>query len=183
VTGAASGVRLDAIRPGGYNGRRDGAAVMAAGVVSAPGSDRLFAYGTLMTGFSRRPLLGGAVLEGLGRIRGALYHFGDYPGVVLDDSGWVSGELYRVPDLPARLPSLDRAEGCDPADETRSLYVRRAVPVHGADGGVRPAWVYAYNERFGPAVGRGPRVESGDWRAHLAGARGTPSVPTVEDPR
>jgi gamma-glutamylcyclotransferase (GGCT)/AIG2-like uncharacterized protein YtfP len=159
--------------------------VRAADTAAAPGSDRLFAYGTLMSGFSRRPLLGGAVLEGLGRIRGSLYDLGDYPGVVLDDRGWVTGELYRVPDLPARLPALDQEEGCDPADETRSLYVRRTVPVHGAEGRVRPASVYAYNERFGPAAGRGPRIESGDWRAHLAGARvpTVPSVPSVEDPR
>src|SRR5262249_5038620 len=142
-------------------------AVMAADGVSAPSPDRLFAYGTFMSGFSRRPLLSGALLEGSGRIRGSLYHFGDYPGVVLGDRGWVSGELYHVPDLPARLPVLDQEEWCDPMDESRSLYVRRSVPVHGADGAVRQAWVYAYNERFGPAVDRGPRVESGDWRAHL----------------
>ena len=158
-------------------------AVTAAGAVPAPGPDRLFTYGTLMTGFSRRPLLGEARLEGLGRIRGSLYDFGDYPGVVLDGRGWVAGELYQVPDLPARLPTLDREEWCDPADDARSLYVRRTVAVHAAGGEVREAWVYAYNERFGPAADRGPRVESGDWRAHLAGARGTPTVPTVEDPR
>jgi gamma-glutamylcyclotransferase (GGCT)/AIG2-like uncharacterized protein YtfP len=153
---------------------------MAAGADSATGLRRLFAYGTLMTGFERRPLLGEAILEGLGRIRGSLFHFGEYPGVVLDGRGWVSGELYRVPDLPARLPVLDREEWFDPADETGSLYVRRAVPVHGLGGEVREAWVYAYNERFGAAASRGPRVESGDWRAHLTGALGTHSV---EDPR
>jgi gamma-glutamylcyclotransferase (GGCT)/AIG2-like uncharacterized protein YtfP len=156
------------------------AAVMAAGADSASGLRRLFTYGTLMIGFSRRPLLGEAILEGLGRIRGSLYHFGEYPGLVLDGRGWVSGELYRVPDLPARLPVLDREEWFDPADETGSLYVRRAVPVHGVGGEVREAWVYAYNERFGAAASRGPRVESGDWRAHLTGALGTHSV---EDPR
>ncbi len=150
-------------------------AVMAAGLAPRGGPDRLFAYGTLMTGFSRRPLLGAALLEGLGRIRGSLYHFGDYPGVVLDGRGWVTGELYLVPDLSARFPELDRAEWCDPAEETRSLYVRRTVPVHAPGGDVRDAWVYAYNERFGPAAGRGPLVESGDWRAHLAGAPGNPS--------
>ena len=149
-------------------------AVMPAGPAPLPGPDRLFAYGTLMTGFSRHPLLGPALLEGLGRIRGSLYHFGEYPGVVLDDRGWVRGEFYRVPDLRALLPDLDREEWCDPADEARSLYVRRAVPVHGDDGAVRDAWVYAYNERFGPAASRGPMVESGDWRAHLAGATGNP---------
>ena len=50
------------------------------------------------------------------------------------------------------------------------------MPVHADDGEVRDAWVYAYNERFGPAAGRGPLVESGDWRAHLAGAPGNPSL-------
>ena len=155
-------------------------AVMAAGADFAPGPDRLFTYGTLMMGFSRRPLLGAALLEGSARIRGSLYHFGDYPGLVLDDRGWVLGELYRVPDLAARLPALDREEWCDPADETRSLYVRRRIPVHAADGDVREAWVYAYNERFGAAPSRGPRVESGDWRAHLTAAHATH---TVEDPR
>ena len=159
------------------------AAVMAAGADSAPGPDRLFTYGTLMTGFSRRPLLGAALLEGRGRIRGSLYHFGDYPGLVLDDGGWVAGELYRVPDLPARLPVLDREEWYDPADEAGSLYVRRTVAVHGVGAESREAWVYAHNERFGAAAGRGPRVESGDWRVHLAGARGTNTVAMLEDPR
>ena len=149
------------------------APVTAASPVPAPGLDRLFAYGTLMTGFSRRPFLGEARLEGPGRIRGSLYHFGEYPGLVLDDGGWVRGELYHVPDLAARLPVLDREEWYDPADEQGSLYVRQAIDVHPEGGAVRPAWVYAYNEQFGAAARRGPRIESGDWRAHLAGAHGT----------
>jgi gamma-glutamylcyclotransferase (GGCT)/AIG2-like uncharacterized protein YtfP len=159
------------------------AAVMAADRPSAPGLDRLFAYGTMMTGFSRRPLLGAAAFEGLGRIRGSLYHFGDYPGIVLDGGGWVTGELYRVADLPARLADMDREEWFDPADEAGSGYIRRAVPVHLTGGEVRDAWVYLYNERFGPAASRGPRVESGDWRAYLVGVRGTATAPTLEDPR
>jgi gamma-glutamylcyclotransferase (GGCT)/AIG2-like uncharacterized protein YtfP len=136
------------------------------------GLDRLFAYGTIMTGFSRRALLGpSAALEGRGRVRGSLYDFGEYPGVVLDDGGWVAGELYRVPDLTARLPALDRAEWYDPADDAGSLYVRRRVPVRLDDGDVREAWIYVYNRPLGGPPGRGPRIPSGDWRAHLA-ARG-----------
>jgi gamma-glutamylcyclotransferase (GGCT)/AIG2-like uncharacterized protein YtfP len=148
--------------------------VTSADPVAAPAPARLFAYGTLMTGFSRRPLLGDAVLEGLGRIRGSLYHFGDYPGVVLDDRGWVAGELYRVLDLPERLPVLDRAEWCDPEDEAASLYVRRTVPVRVPAGDAREAWIYVYNERFGLAPARGPLVESGDWRAHLSAREQNP---------
>jgi len=133
----------------------------------APTTDYLFAYGTLMAGLSRRPLLGPAHLEGRGRIRGSLYDFGAYPGVVLDDAGWVSGELYRVPDLAERLPLLDREEWYDPADEAQSLYVRRRAPVRLDGGPVRDAWVYVYNG----LPGRGPRIPSGDWRAHVAARR------------
>jgi len=126
--------------------------------------DHLFAYGTLMAGFVRRPLLGpAALLVGPARIRGSLYDFGEYPGLVLDDGGWVVGELYRLTDLVARLPALDRAEWYDPADEAGSLYVRRAASVALADGAARDVWVYVYN---GPP-GRGPRIPSGDWRAQV----------------
>ncbi|MBI3456918.1 MAG: gamma-glutamylcyclotransferase [Candidatus Rokubacteria bacterium] len=117
-----------------------------------------------MTGFARRPLLGAAaVLEARGRVRGALYDFGEYPGLVLGGTGWVSGELYRIRDLAKRLPTLDRTEGYDPASEAGSSYVRQRVAVLIGDGSTREAWVYVYN---GPPE-RGPRVESGDWRAHV----------------
>jgi gamma-glutamylcyclotransferase (GGCT)/AIG2-like uncharacterized protein YtfP len=139
--------------------------------VSAPAGpevlDRLFAYGTLMAGYSRHPLLGeDAVPEGPARIRGSLLDFGAYPGLVLDGAGWVAGELYRVPDAAARLPRIDRAEWYDPADERGSLYVRRRVTVEQAGGASREAWAYVYN---GPA-GRGTRIPSGDWRARAAGS-------------
>ncbi len=121
-----------------------------------------------MAGFSRRPLLGpSAAFEGRGRVRGSLFDFGEYPGLVLDDDGWVVGELYRVADLAGRLPALDCAEWYDPADEAGSLYLRRRAPVQLDDGQLREAWLYVYN---GPP-GRGPRIPSGDWRAHRA-ARG-----------
>jgi gamma-glutamylcyclotransferase (GGCT)/AIG2-like uncharacterized protein YtfP len=125
---------------------------------------RLFAYGTLMTGFSRRSLLGPAVLEGRGRIRGTLYDLGEHPGVVLSGIGWVFGEVYRVPDMAQRLAGLDQAEGCDPHNEPASLYLRRRVAVLIGDGSTREAWVYVYNG----LPGRGTPIASGDWRAHVA---------------
>jgi gamma-glutamylcyclotransferase (GGCT)/AIG2-like uncharacterized protein YtfP len=124
-----------------------------------------------MTGLTRRRLLGAAaVLEARGRVRGTLYDFGEYPGLELDGTGWVVGELYRIPDIAKRLPALDEAEGYDPDDPAGSLYARQRVAVLIGDGSTREAWVYVYK---GPP-GRGPRIESGDWRAHLA-TRGAPS--------
>jgi gamma-glutamylcyclotransferase (GGCT)/AIG2-like uncharacterized protein YtfP len=149
-------------------------AVLASGRPPPPRTDRLFAYGTLMAGFSRRPLLGDAVLEGRGRTRGSLYHFGEYPGVVLDDGGWVFGEVYRIADLADRLGPLDAAEWYDPADPDGSLYVRRAATVFRDGEPARLAWIYEYNQRFGAALARGPRVESGDWRAFVSAHRAAP---------
>jgi gamma-glutamylcyclotransferase (GGCT)/AIG2-like uncharacterized protein YtfP len=124
-----------------------------------------------MTGLTRRRLLGAAaVLEARGRVRGTLYDFGEYPGLELGGTGWVAGELYRIPDIAKRLAALDEAEGYDPADPEGSLYVRQRVAVLIGDGSTREAWVYVYQ---GPG-GRGPRIESGDWRAHL-GTRDAPS--------
>jgi gamma-glutamylcyclotransferase (GGCT)/AIG2-like uncharacterized protein YtfP len=141
------------------------------GLLTTATLDHLFAYGTLMTGFVRRPLLGpDAILVGPARVRGSLFDFGEYPGLVLDDSGWVVGELYRVPDLATRLPTLDRAEWYDSADEAGSLYVRRPAAVTLTDGSARDVWLYVYN---GPP-GRGPRIPSGDWRARVQ-ARGAVS--------
>src|SRR5262249_30851555 len=142
---------------------------------AVPATDLLFCYGTLMTGFSRRHLLDPATLEGEARVRGALYDFGEYPGLVLDGPGgdagdagadhrsrtgadapgWVVGELYRVRDLAGRLPILDAEEWYDPANPAGSLYVRRQVPVM-TDGGPREAWAYLYNPAVGGPPERGP---------------------------
>jgi gamma-glutamylcyclotransferase (GGCT)/AIG2-like uncharacterized protein YtfP len=131
--------------------------------------NRLFAYGTLMTGLSRRPLLKGAVFEARGRTRGTLYDLGEYPAVVLDGTGWVHGELYRVPEMAKRLPVLDRAEDYHADDEAGSLFLRRRVAVLIGDGSTREAWIYVLNERGrGRLPARGPRITSGDWRAHVA---------------
>ncbi len=143
-------------------GGRTVAATLKTGTLS-----RLFAYGTLMTGFARRPLLKGAVLEARGRIRGTLYDFGEHPGLVLAGADWVHGELYRVPEMVKRLPVLDRTEWYDPANEPGSLFLRQRVAVLIGDGSTREAWVYVYNERTGPPD-PGSRIESGDWRAHVA---------------
>lgn len=134
-------------------------------------TDRVFFYGTLRAGFSRRPrgvddrltFLGGGV------IAAALYDLGLYPAAIPDPESRVRGEVYRMSDVDAVLAVLDDIEGFRPAEPERSLYVRVVVPVTLEDGTSDDAWVYFYNAPLGQA----PRIASGDYLDYLR-AEGRP---------
>jgi gamma-glutamylcyclotransferase (GGCT)/AIG2-like uncharacterized protein YtfP len=112
----------------------------------------LFAYGTLMRGFSRNRLLGGATrYVGEAWAQGRLLALGSYPGIV-DGGGTVRGELYRLDD-PHVLAALDREEGYN--------FERRLTEVVGAHGRRARAWIYWYR---GPQT-RAITIPAGDWRS------------------
>lgn len=75
-----------------------------------PGARLVFVYGTLRAGASRdiRRLTPSPLCVAPGRIRGRLYHLGDYPGLLLGGSGWVHGEVYAVSSALERV--LDEIE-------------------------------------------------------------------------
>lgn len=129
-------------------------------------TDRVFFYGTLMTGFDRRrragldPLL---AYVGRGRIQAALFDLGIYPAAVPDPEGAVWGEVYRALDLERALAGLDDIEGYRPDQPEASLYTRVEVPVVYEDGNSEPVWVYFYNA----PLGRAERIPSGDYLEHL----------------
>ena len=129
-------------------------------------TDRVFFYGTLMTGFDRRrragidPML---AFVGRGRIQAALFDLGIYPAAVPDPDGVVWGEVYRAIDLDKALAGLDDIEGYRPDDPESSLYLRVEVPVVYEDGSTESVWVYFYNA----PLGRAERIPSGDYLEHL----------------
>jgi gamma-glutamylcyclotransferase (GGCT)/AIG2-like uncharacterized protein YtfP len=92
-------------------------------------------------------------------IPGVLLDLGKYPGLVFGE-GQVLGELWEIGD-PTLFEELDEFEGYDPDREDDSQYVRRRMELIEPAG---TAWVYAYS---GSGEGH-QRVESGDWRGHLA---------------
>ena len=101
----------------------------------ARSSALLFAYGTLMRGYSRHDFLArGATFLGAGSVRGRLLDLGRYPGLV-DGAGRVGGEIYRLDD-PELLPVLDREEGYN--------FDRRRAIVTLAGGRRARAWLYRY---------------------------------------
>jgi gamma-glutamylcyclotransferase (GGCT)/AIG2-like uncharacterized protein YtfP len=129
-------------------------------------TDRVFFYGTLMTGFDRRRRTGiDSMLDRVGRgtIRAALFDLGIYPAAVPDPDGVVWGEVYRTRDIDKVLAGLDEIEGHTPAMPEVSLYNRHEVPVTYEDGATGDVWVYFYNA----PLGRAERIVSGDYLEHL----------------
>lgn len=129
-------------------------------------TDRVFFYGTLMTGFDRRQRAGidpHITRVGRGRIQAALFDLGIYPAAVPDPDGVVWGEVYRALDLERVLAGLDEIEGYVPDQPEASLYLRLEVPVCYEDGTTETAWAYFYNA----PLGRAERIASGDYLEHL----------------
>lgn len=124
--------------------------------------DLLAVYGELLS----RPdieqaegLRAGLLLRGSCWIPGVLYEQGEYAALVPGDSQ-VLGELYEVTDA-AVFDELDWFQAYDRGRETEPEYERRHLAL------IEPevsAWVYVYTRD----PGSGRRVESGDWRGHLA---------------
>lgn len=128
-------------------------------------AERVFFYGTLMTGFNRRLRIGiDSKLQYVGRgsIQAMLFDLGIYPAAVPGD-GRVLGEVFETHDAEAVLAGLDSIEGYQPGDLARSLYTRVLTPVTLDDGQSLQAWVYFYNAPLGQAS----RIPSGDYIQHL----------------
>jgi gamma-glutamylcyclotransferase (GGCT)/AIG2-like uncharacterized protein YtfP len=129
-------------------------------------SERVFFYGTLMTGFDRpgrRRLDAHLTFAGRGSIAGALYDLGIYPAAIPAQDGRVWGEIYTMADPQAVLPALDEIEGFRASEPERSLYTRVMTTVTLEDGSAVDAWTYFYNA----PLGRAPRIDSGDYRLYL----------------
>ncbi len=126
-------------------------------------SEFIALYGSLLRGLAAMQEIGvGDRLRFVGpcSIEGQLFDLGPYPGL-RRGTGLVVGEIYALLDREA-LQALDRFEGFEPARPRESLYLRERVPlIEPAD---TQAWIYFYNE----VPDASQRIESGDWRAHLA---------------
>lgn len=119
--------------------------------------DRLFVYGTLMTGEVRADLLGRATKVVSATTSGRLYHLRyGYPALIDVDDGEVEGELVVVPDLEDRLVELDDYEG--------ELYRRVVRAVRTAEG-ITQAWCFVVDERAEAGlVADGALRVRGRWR-------------------
>ena len=114
-------------------------------------SDRLFVYGTLRPGHAPEEISDVvAKLKplGPGTIRGRLYDFGDYPGIILDGQATakVTGEVFDLPQDPSIIARLDEYEEYHPKNPAKSLFKRLRTTVTLTDGSRKRCWVYVYNQ-------------------------------------
>jgi gamma-glutamylcyclotransferase (GGCT)/AIG2-like uncharacterized protein YtfP len=106
----------------------------------------LFAYGTLMRGFSNpfsKELTQNAVWRGKGSFPGQLFDLGSYPGAVYqsDATIHVQGEVWELTDFQKTISSLDHYEGID---DFNPEYTRREVAVELENGDTVLCWVYLF---------------------------------------
>lgn len=130
----------------------------------------VFVYGTLRAGeandihlAARRHGIVEPVLMGAGHVRGRLYDFGTYPGLVLDpDAAPVRGDVYQVD--ATLIPVLDDIEEVFPEVEGLFLSVRTDVTVNRDDlREVFDCLIYPVGENAAAGL---TRIEEGDWVAY-----------------
>lgn len=124
--------------------------------MNAP-NELVFVYGTLRRGASNHFRMQGAEFVRSGTVRGRMYRFGWYPGLVVDAQGdELVGEIYAVG--AEQLAALDLFEGVSAGETAGSEYRRIRVTVAGGEPPLE-AWIW---EWLGP-VNESDRIVGGDW--------------------
>jgi gamma-glutamylcyclotransferase (GGCT)/AIG2-like uncharacterized protein YtfP len=127
---------------------------------------KVFVYGTLRAGeindiaeAAARHDIAEPTLLGEATVRGHLFDFGTYPGLVPDEAGVpVRGEVYEIaPDL---IAVLDEIEEIYPGVE--GLFVAREVTLE-VDGTLMACRYYPVTKSAAKGL---PEIRSGDWVAH-----------------
>lgn len=132
----------------------------------------VFVYGTLRAGevndmshAAERHGIAAPEWVGAAHVKGRLFDFGTYPGLVIDEEGApIRGDVYRIED--ALVPVLDEIEHVYPGVEGlfRSHRLHIDVNVDGRSDQI-DCLIYPV---AATAVEGLPRIEGGDWVAHRA---------------
>lgn len=130
----------------------------------------VFVYGTLRAGevndiyrAAERQKIAAPTWIGAAHVRGRLFDFGTYPGLVLDDTGaLVRGDVYRIED--ALVSVLDEIEEVYPGVEGLFRSHRLHVEVE-LEGEATYVDCLMYPVTTSAVEGL-PRIEGGDWVAH-----------------
>jgi pyruvate carboxylase len=126
-------------------------------------AEYLFVYGTLRRDCGNdlhRLIARNSDYIGMATYQGKMYQVADYPGIVASESvsDVVVGELYLLSNTIKLLNVLDEYEEFDPANEAKSLFVRKEVTVD-MKGESFTSYAYVYNR----PVDEKTFISSGDY--------------------
>ncbi|HEX3386571.1 MAG TPA: gamma-glutamylcyclotransferase family protein [Mucilaginibacter sp.] len=109
-------------------------------------NDKLFVYGTLMDEDNKYGiyLRDNSRFFANGKIKGKLYHLGDYPGVVLGGEGYVYGTILQMDNPAEALALIDIYEGFGDDQPQPNEFIRILAEAE-TDLGVVECWVYLYD--------------------------------------
>jgi len=135
-----------------------------------------FVYGTLRRGEANDILLAAARhgiaaprLIGTATVRGTLYDFGAYPGLVPDAAGvLVLGDVYQIE--PELIAVLDEIEEVYPGQD--GLFLRRQIDLEVKVAGQPHTFLCWFYPVTASAVEGRPVIARGDWVAHRQASAG-----------
>ena len=111
-------------------------------------TDYLFVYGTLLraSNYFGALLNQHAHLYSEGRIKGRLYHAGEYPALITDpeSENWVYGKIFTLHHQSKIWEELDEYEGCGPGLSQPNEFVRIKGTVC-TETEYLECWLYQYN--------------------------------------
>ena len=129
-----------------------------------------FVYGTLRSGEANDIALAAARhgiaaprLVGRGSLRGTLYDFGKYLGLLPEMSGdEIIGDVYHIE--PALVPVLDEIEEIYPGQD--GLFIRRQAHVEVIQQGQSQVFDCLFYPITASAIAGRPVIRGGDWVTH-----------------
>jgi gamma-glutamylcyclotransferase (GGCT)/AIG2-like uncharacterized protein YtfP len=127
----------------------------------------LFVYGTLRPSFGHPlglALARDGTFQGMARVPGRLYDYGEYPVAIPDFTGCeeLVGEVFAIAPDHDLVRELDVYEDYHPSDPEQSLFVRAKVMANFPNGGCREVEIYWYRA----SVEGLPRIEAGDYEVY-----------------
>ncbi|MBS1530387.1 MAG: gamma-glutamylcyclotransferase [Bacteroidetes bacterium] len=124
-------------------------------------NDKLFVYGTLLDEDNTYGIYvrDNSRFYANARVKGKLYHLGEYPGTILGGSDYVYGIILQMDNPAEALKLIDIYEGFGDDQPQPNEFVRVLTEAK-TDSGPVECWIYVYNLPHE----NGPRIESGVYR-------------------
>src|ERR1700739_3856566 len=101
-------------------------------------NDKLFVYGTLLDEDNKFAvyLRDHSRFYANGKVKGKLYHLGEYPGAILGGNDYIQGAILQMDSAAETIPVIDIYEGFGEAQPQPNEFIRTLAPLETSSGTV-----------------------------------------------